>query len=116
MISFLKNNWIGGLIAVIYFLLFFFILPLDVACNYHSTSDYCVGFISKSTIPPFLPQSLLAIDLAFFAPVFWLLNYLNTHLTPIDPNDTALIILLSSVLFYIAGNIVWGILKKIFKK
>ncbi len=116
MISFFKNNWLGGLIAVMYFLLFFFIVPLDVMCNYHSTSDYCVGFISKSTIPSFLPQSLLPIDLAFFAPVFWLLNFLNGTFTPIDPNDTALIILLSSALFYIAGNIVWGILKKIFRR
>ena len=116
--NFFKNNWLGGLIAVIYFLLFFFIVPLAVQCTYHSTSDseYCVGFVAKDTIPAFFPQSLLPIDLGFFAPVFWSMNFLTMHLTPIDPNDTALIILLLGALFYLAGNIIWKIVRKIFGK
>lgn len=114
MINFFKNNWLGGLILVIYFLLFFYITPLNVKCTYNSTSvsGYCVDFGENSTLPPFLPHFLLPIDLAFFFPVLWLLNFLNTHLTPIDPNDTALIILLSSAIFYLIGNIIWSIFRR----
>jgi hypothetical protein len=112
MIGFFKRGWIGGVIFLIYFLLYFYIVPLDVTCNYHSTSNYCVGFIEKNTLPEFLPTWLLPIDLGFFYPVHWTLNYLNTHLTPIDPNDTALIVLLGSAIFYLVGNIVGNLFSK----
>ena len=114
--TFFKNGWVGGLIAVIYFLLFFFIVPLEVTCSYHSTTSYCAALTEKSTLPSFLPANLLPIDLGFFSPVFMTLNFLTAHFTPIDPNDTALIILLSAALFYLAGNIIWFILRKILGK
>ncbi len=112
MVHFFKKGWLGGVIFLIYFLLFFYLMPLHTVCNYHSTTDYCVGFTTNNTLPAFLPTWLLPVDLAFFYPVSWLVNFLNQHFTPIDPNDTALIILLSAAIFYLVGNIVGNILRK----
>ncbi|MBU6371068.1 MAG: hypothetical protein KGH93_00400 [Patescibacteria group bacterium] len=116
MVSFFKEGFPGGMIALFYFLLFFFIVPLDVACTYHSTSSYCAAFTEKNTLPPFLPAWLLPVDLGFFSPVFATLTFLTLHFTPIDPNDTALIILLAAAIFYLAGTFVWFVLRKIFGK
>ncbi len=112
MIDFFRKGWLYGIVFLVYFLLYFFIVPLDIKCTYHTTSNYCVGFTTKDTLPDFLPKILLPVDIGFFYPVTSLLGFLNQHLTPVDPNDTALIILLSSFIFYMFGNTLGYFIKK----